>query len=359
MSTPPRSKIRQVVLSVLPGDGLRALSNAEIYERVADSLGLMPSDLEVIEPDGRSKFEHEVQWALNDLKSAGEATTKRRGYWSRFDQSDESTAVWTPTDLAILPPRAQLALASRCAIRVAPLFAHSWPDADKTFSLAVEHALFIAQDACSAQVFTPADGTKAYAASGGAIDASDASNSTPSASHAAWAAAIAARVAGKYIRGESQISADVLIVIEYALQSAGSSQEWRARTNEAIRFDYLLLLALYGIAPDGTRTGADDLAGDNAPIPHETFGPLWPEGEPEGWPESWREPSLGGTNYELTVSGPDGVDADVVRSRTVKLLRLMDRYVRASGGRGVRLSDDTGVSEQSPCHSPQPVGGGM
>lgn len=113
------------------------------------------------------------------------------------------------------------------------------------------------------------------------------------------------------------------------------SDRFRAAVVSAMRRDYELLKA----------AAQHEKWDDKTPVPPEFFGPLWLDGDPEGWPEEGKEPRIGNQRYELIVEGPDGVSEEEVQETTRQLVVYLDRLNRVSGGRGVRIDDDTEVYE--------------
>ncbi len=261
------------------------------------------------------------------------------------------------SDIARLPRWAQVAFAARCARRVQPLFKYFWPDAKVEYATAIRESLDAVEAICikprHAAVSTPRRILDRLAIVEDAFAYETSSAQSWLRAKDIVEGVIASVQAAAYALGAFENFADDLYQSEHAASDAVEIaseilEEVATSLDRAIVRDYQLL-----------ASSANKLNWtDETPVPPEVFGAMWPEGEPEGWPEEGREPLLGATAYELSVVGPDGVDAKAVRKRTVKLLRLMDRYVRASGGNGVRLEDDAGVTETSPYNAPQPVGGG-
>lgn len=270
----------------------------------------------------------------------------------------------TKEEIASLPRWARVAFAARCARRVQPLFVHEWPNALQKEIDNVDRVITLAESSAASH-----------------NNASEFSTGTPgistSTEYTTYSAYSADSAAASAASAYSVDFADSAIASAYSAARDAYSAifAFASTTNAGIRTDFELLKGLARGEPnmratvlgqsrftdqDDTRVvGYSNSWTDDTPVPPEIFGPMWPDGEPEGWPLNGEDELIKNAVYQLSITGPDGVDAGVVGQRTIELLRLMDRYVRASGGGGVQLIDDADVGERSPCSTLMPVGGGV
>lgn len=250
-------------------------------------------------------------------------------------------------ELRRLPHAARIAFACRCARRVRPVISSAWPTIPLEYITSVDEALEGVEGVADGRLESMGNAEEleqlVYAATSRTNR-----NKYPNLGIANYEKANASLLAVLYAL-QSVTHDDSVSFAANAVNSAYfSSPILSDAVGRAIWLDFELLLKLseFGNWNDAT------------PVSQKVFGQMWPEGVPEGWPEGYEEARLGTTTYQLEISGPDGEDAEVVRERSLRLLRLMDRYVRASGGAGVRLIDDADVEERQPCNDLLPAGGG-
>lgn len=278
------------------------------------------------------------------------------------DETPGAAELPSVDELRSLPQWGRVALAARCARRAAGLLLAAWPKRGAETDLrALRIGLWFAEES-AASAEPVGDHRDAYRGANSAADSADArahdSNrvAIASAAYAIVHAAKAAQEPADFLRAGKAIEAfrravevylvsttapqDVQVVVGHAARNVG----------RAVRRDLDLLKAA---AERFNWT-------DDTPVPPEFFGPLWPEGEPEGWPEEAREERAPVRSFTLRVTGPEGTPPEEVAAQTREIIRLMEAVNRASGGRGLRIDDDTNVYDTVQMGSPTPVpdGGG-
>lgn len=105
----------------------------------------------------------------------------------------------------------------------------------------------------------------------------------------------------------------------------------------------------------GQRSFAFD---DDAPVPPEVFGPMWPDGVPEGWPplQDGHEPLH--LKIEITVpSGMSEAESKAFNERVATFFAKLSGAHVALGGTGLRLLDHSS-SAPLPELNEEPVGAG-
>ncbi len=169
----------------------------------------------------------------------------------------------TQKELQKLSIYAMVAFAARCARRVQPLF-DAWGDDEEV--AAVERAIAIAEQYSQ----------------GSSVEAATTSNTGSAHSFAARTAAVygavaraafAARAADSAYAARAAVARARAAVAGNAAASARAADNAFAAHAAVARADYDQLLEAF--------EGKDD-----AIVPHNFFGPPWPDGEPEGWQEA-------------------------------------------------------------------------
>lgn len=77
---PNRNDITNSLVTLL-SDSPKGLSPKEAYSRLANIFNLGADDLTVEDNQGRSKWEHEVRWARQDLVVEGRVDPSVRACW--------------------------------------------------------------------------------------------------------------------------------------------------------------------------------------------------------------------------------------------------------------------------------------
>jgi hypothetical protein len=256
--------------------------------------------------------------------------------------------------LAKLPRWAIIALATRCARRVQPLFRAHWPAAPAEYDRGIEYTLSLIE--AVAVVGGPAKGKeelrralndlaeKMMEIADEATQLATASSAFPSVStHAAAAVSAAASAAGALFLSDAQSSAmdareEERVALEQSMWEAGSAFQHAlsaARTvASANAWDYFIALHL-----------AQGLGWTHeSPVDPNLFGRLWPASGTASLPvKTHSHDGLGGLVVEFEV--PDGVsDEQAAKLMEGYLLRLNQLH-RALGGQGLRISPPSEVLE--------------
>lgn len=229
----------------------------------------------------------------------------------------------TPANLRLLPQRAIVAYAARCARRVQPLYKLRSDVANREFLVAaVDRAIAVAErfvesgSSKKARRKARVDATDALLAVNAAHDAN---------AYAAAAAAVASHAA--YAYAAPYVAADKTAAAVAATAAAAtdglSIPNLRETLVEAARRDFQILLGLKLAKPGEV----------GPPFPLSRLGPLWPNGSPFD-----RGTAMSSATVEpLTVFLDPG---EAPQELLTDFFLALDGFYRASGGSGLQIVED-------------------
>lgn len=228
-------------------------------------------------------------------------------------RSEELKKIPSEEDIVKLPCWARVAFAARCARRVQPIFAASWPQAPEKHVDTIENAISYAERSAAA---ANASEHFIYTVVNVASDAYKAK------SYAAMFVADAAVNACSYAKEQGPYTGTMLtFTFSVASQAAGAAAKYGVNIHESIRRDFERLRES-AMSQGWTK---------ETPVPPDFFGPLWPEGEPPGWPGVPPE-------EKFVERGPMSIyfdRAEFTNNQIAEMISKLSELYRSVGGDGL------------------------